>query len=64
LGEVERPVLVKQLGIIWSQASAELRKFVELTGIPFYTTPQGRGVIPDDHAFLHEPLPLSARRVS
>ena len=50
LGEAERPILVCGTGIIWSEASAELRRFVELAGIPFYTTPQGRGVIPDDHA--------------
>jgi thiamine pyrophosphate-dependent acetolactate synthase large subunit-like protein len=49
LGEAERPILVCGTGIIWSEASTELRRFVELAGIPFYTTPQGRGVIPDDH---------------
>jgi alkylation response protein AidB-like acyl-CoA dehydrogenase len=26
-----------------------MRQFVEKAGIPFYTTPQGRGVVPDDH---------------
>ena len=57
LGEVERPIVVSGTGIIWSEASAELRQFVELTGIPFYTTPQGRGVIPDDH-----PLSFMAAR--
>ena len=36
-------------GILWSEASAELQRFVESTGIPFFTTPQGRGVIPEDH---------------
>ena len=37
--------------------SAALQAFVEATGIPFYTTPQGRGVIPEDHAlrFLDTP---------
>jgi acetolactate synthase-1/2/3 large subunit len=49
LAQAEKPILVSGSGILWSQASAELRRFVELTGIPFYTTPQGRGVIPDDH---------------
>jgi thiamine pyrophosphate-dependent acetolactate synthase large subunit-like protein len=49
LGEVERPIIVSGTGIIWSEASNELRQFVEASGIPFYTTPQGRGVIPDDH---------------
>lgn len=50
LGQVERPIVVSGSGIIWSEAGEELRQFVELAGIPFYTTPQGRGVIPDDHA--------------
>ena len=26
-----------------------MRELVETAGIPFYTTPQGRGVVPDDH---------------
>ena len=30
-----------------------MRSFVEKAGIPFYTTPQGRGVIPDDHPFSY-----------
>ena len=30
-------------------AGAELTAFVEKTGIPFFTTPQGRGTVPDDH---------------
>ena len=49
LARAERPVLVSGSGILWSDASAELQQFVEATGIPFYTTPQGRGVIPEDH---------------
>src|SRR5207245_8450003 len=36
-------------GVIWSRAWDELTKLVESAGIPFYTTPQGRGVLPDDH---------------
>lgn len=50
LAEAQRPLLVSGTGIIFSEASAALRQFVELSGIPFYTTPQGRGVVPDDHA--------------
>jgi thiamine pyrophosphate-dependent acetolactate synthase large subunit-like protein len=49
LASAERPVLVTGTGIIWSDAHQELRAFVEKTGIPFYTTPQGRGVIEEDH---------------
>ncbi len=45
----ERPIVISGSGILWSEAWDELRHFVELAGIPFFTTPQGRGVIPDDH---------------
>lgn len=45
----KRPVIVTGTGILWSGAMAELKEFVELSGIPFYTTPQGRGVIEEDH---------------
>jgi thiamine pyrophosphate-dependent acetolactate synthase large subunit-like protein len=49
LQRAERPVLISGSGILWSDASAELRRWVELAGLPFYTTPQGRGVVADDH---------------
>ena len=49
LAHAQRPVIVSGSGILWSNASAELEQFVNETGIPFYTTPQGRGVVPEDH---------------
>ena len=49
LGKAERPVLLTGSGIIWSRAWEEMQAFVDATGIPFYTTPQGRGVVPEDH---------------
>ena len=49
LGKAERPVVLTGSGILWSDASEALQRWVELAGIPFYTTPQGRGVVPDDH---------------
>ncbi len=49
LQTAERPLLLTGSGVLWSQASEELRQFIETTGIPFYTTPQGRGVVPEDH---------------
>jgi acetolactate synthase-1/2/3 large subunit len=49
LAHAQRPVIVSGSGILWSDASAELAQFVNETGIPFYTTPQGRGVVPEDH---------------
>jgi thiamine pyrophosphate-dependent acetolactate synthase large subunit-like protein len=50
LAQAERPLVLTGSGILWSDADAELRQLVELFGLPFYTTPQGRGVVPDDHA--------------
>jgi acetolactate synthase-1/2/3 large subunit len=50
LERAERPLILTGSGILWSAAEAELQQFAEQAGVPFYTTPQGRGVIPDDHA--------------
>ena len=50
----ERPLVLSGSGDFWSGAAAELRAFVDQARIPFYTTPLGRGVVPEDHelAFL------------
>jgi thiamine pyrophosphate-dependent acetolactate synthase large subunit-like protein len=44
-----RPILVSGSGVLWAEAEVELLTLVERARIPFYTTPQGRGVIPEDH---------------
>jgi thiamine pyrophosphate-dependent acetolactate synthase large subunit-like protein len=49
LADARQPLIVSGSGVIWSRAWAEMQAFVEAAGIPFYTTPQGRGVVPDDH---------------
>lgn len=49
LAKAERPLIVSGSGVIWSRAWTEMQALVEQAGIPFYTTPQGRGVVPDDH---------------
>src|SRR5438132_8682780 len=49
LAQAERPLVLTGSGILWSSAEGELQQLVELAGLPFYTTPQGRGVVPDDH---------------
>jgi thiamine pyrophosphate-dependent acetolactate synthase large subunit-like protein len=49
LSKAKQPLVVSGSGVIWSQAWTEMQAFVEKAGIPFYTTPQGRGVLPDDH---------------
>jgi acetolactate synthase-1/2/3 large subunit len=45
----KQPVLYTGGGIIRAGASDELRRLVELTGVPTVTTLMGRGAIPDDH---------------
>src|SRR5262249_37546536 len=49
LKQAQRPIVLTGTGVFWSGAMAELKEFVDLSGIPFYTPPQGRGVIPEDH---------------
>jgi thiamine pyrophosphate-dependent acetolactate synthase large subunit-like protein len=49
LKQAQRPIILTGSGVFWSGAMDELKEFVDLTHIPFYTTPQGRGVIPEDH---------------
>ncbi len=49
LRSAKRPLIVSGSGIAWSGAEREFAALVAATGIPFYTTPQSRGVIPEDH---------------
>ncbi len=51
LAEAQKPLIVSGSGVIWGRAWTEMQAFVEAAGIPFYTTPQGRGVVPDDHPY-------------
>jgi acetolactate synthase-1/2/3 large subunit len=44
-----RPVLYIGGGVMKARATAELREFVELTGIPVVTTLMARGAFPDSH---------------
>jgi thiamine pyrophosphate-dependent acetolactate synthase large subunit-like protein len=45
----ERPLIAAGDGVFWSGASAELRAFAELTGIPVYGRRTGQGVLAEDH---------------
>jgi acetolactate synthase-1/2/3 large subunit len=49
LEAAERPVVISGSGILWSDAPAAMTDWIEHTSMPFYTTPQGRGVVPEDH---------------
>lgn len=50
LSKANRPVVISGTGIFWSGAAGTMQRTLEALGIPFYTTPQGRGALPDDHA--------------
>jgi acetolactate synthase-1/2/3 large subunit len=50
LARAERPLIIAGSGVWWSDGAAALQTFVEAAGIPFYTKPISRGLIPEDHA--------------
>src|SRR5215475_12508140 len=50
LARAQRPIIVAGSGVWWSDGAAALRAFVDATGIPFWTKPIARGLIPEDHA--------------
>ena len=50
LAGADRPLILAGSGAWWSDASGDLEEFVNRTGIPFYTTPISRGLVPEDHA--------------
>ncbi|HVM65014.1 MAG TPA: thiamine pyrophosphate-binding protein [Acidimicrobiales bacterium] len=49
LSSAKRPAIVAGSGVWWSRAAAELRAFVERTGVPIVTRQSARGTVPDDH---------------
>jgi acetolactate synthase-1/2/3 large subunit len=49
LAQAKSPALVAGNGAVQSGASAELQEFIEMLGIPFLTTPGGRGILPEEH---------------
>ena len=53
----EKPVMIVGKGVRWSEPTAELKGLIETLGMPFISSPMGRGFIPDDH-----PLNAAAAR--
>ena len=47
--QANRPALIIGKGVRWSAPYAELTRLVDDFGIPFITSPMGRGYLPDDH---------------
>jgi len=62
LSRAQQPIIVSGSGVIWSRAWDEMAAVVEKAGVPFYTTPQGRGVLPDDHPYSFLTMRSSAFR--
>jgi acetolactate synthase-1/2/3 large subunit len=56
IAEAERPVFYVGGGVIRANATEELARLVELTGIPVVTTLMARGAFPDSHE-LHLGMP-------
>jgi oxalyl-CoA decarboxylase len=49
LAEAERPLIILGKGAAYAQADADIRAFVEETGIPFLPMSMAKGLLPDDH---------------
>ncbi|XP_030461189.2 2-hydroxyacyl-CoA lyase [Syzygium oleosum] len=49
LRAAERPLIVFGKGAAFARAEDELKKLVEVSGIPFLPTPMGKGLLPDTH---------------
>lgn len=45
----EKPLIIAGGGVLYSEATAELRRFAESTGIPVCETQAGKGSLPHDH---------------
>jgi oxalyl-CoA decarboxylase len=49
LAKAERPLIILGKGAAYSQADADIRAFIEKTGIPFLPMSMAKGLLPDDH---------------
>lgn len=47
--DAKRPVVFAGNGVLLSEATDELRDFIELSGIPIATTLMGKGIFPENH---------------
>jgi 2-hydroxyacyl-CoA lyase 1 len=45
----EQPLVIFGKGVNNADAAAEMREFVERTGVPYLAMPMAKGIIPDDH---------------
>ena len=57
LEKAKNPLIIVGKGMAWARAEDEVRGFVDRAQLPFVRSPQGKGVVPDDH-----PLSVAAAR--
>src|SRR6266404_3168265 len=49
LASAQRPLIILGKGAAYAQADADIRSFIEKTGIPFIPMSMAKGLLPDDH---------------
>jgi oxalyl-CoA decarboxylase len=49
LATAQRPLAILGKGAAYARAEAEIRSFIEMTGIPFLPMSMAKGLLPDDH---------------
>ncbi len=49
LANAQRPLIILGKGAAYAQADADIRTFIERTGIPFLPMSMAKGLVPDDH---------------
>src|ERR1700691_4596282 len=50
LGSAQRPLIILGKGAAYAQADADIRSFIEKTGIPFLPMSMAKGLLPDNHS--------------
>ena len=51
LRQAKRPIVIAGSGVWWADAGEELRRFLQLTKLPYYSITMARGVVPDDYDY-------------
>jgi oxalyl-CoA decarboxylase len=49
LGSAQRPLIILGKGAAYAQADADIRSFIEATGIPYLPMSMAKGLLPDNH---------------
>src|SRR6202022_3889849 len=49
LASAQRPLIILGKGAAYAQADADIRSFIEMTGIPYLPMSMAKGLLPDSH---------------